>query len=420
MLRHELVRQMQADAALGAHRAGHDDEQIEAARDLPAPQVAGGGRPPVVRAEGSARAADGARRFDDLRGVHARLRCRELRRERRVQLFQRGDEVVEGDAEIGPRRAEVAAPVDPPAHERAIVEIFLQQHVHHREQQRAFGARVRGQPEIGFRRRVRQPRIDHDERGALRLALDDPLRVRVEVVARLQVRREQQDRLRVRVIGRWAIVAAPEEVAEPRRRRADVRVAVVAVDAPRLQHAVGVAVLAGAADVIHDFVAAVLDDRAAEARGDVVERLVPRHLLPAPAAALALALQRIQNPVGILELIRRDDALRACAPAAAGMRRVALDLADGEALLVDVGEDAARRLAVETDARNDPVVALIFPRPARRLVVDVVVPRRRIWVRFEPSHDKAGSIRAFVISAFVVPAFVVPAFIIPAFHPCLP
>src|SRR5205814_6673490 len=177
--------------------------------------------------------------------------------------------------------------------------------------------------------------------------------------------------------------------------------------------------------------AAVLDDRAAEARGDVVERLVPRHLLPAPAAALALALQRIQDPVGILELIRRDDALRAGAPAAAGMRRVALDLADGEALLVDVGEDAARRLAVETDARNDPVVALIFPRPARRLVVDVVVPRRRIGVRFEPSHDKAGrqegreagrkaekpppSIRAFVISAFVIPAF-----IIPAFHPCLP
>ena len=65
MLRDELVREMKADAALGADRTREHDQQIEAARDLPAPQIAGGGRPPVVRAEAAARASDGARRLDN-------------------------------------------------------------------------------------------------------------------------------------------------------------------------------------------------------------------------------------------------------------------------------------------------------------------------------------------------------------------
>ena len=104
-----------------------------------------------------------------------------------------------------------------------------------------------------------------------------------------------------------------------------------------------------------------------------------------PVAALAVAPQRIEDAIRILELVRRDDALRAGAAAAAGMQRVAFDLADVERLLVDVGEDAARRLAVEADARNDPVVAAILLRPARRLEVDVVVPLGRVGMRSELS-----------------------------------
>src|SRR5205807_7337794 len=62
-------------------------------------------------------------------------------------------------------------------------------------------------------------------------------------------------------------------------------------------------------------------------------------------------------------------------------------LADGQVLFVDVGEDAASRLTVEADARDDPVVALVFLRPARGLEVDVVVPRLRIRMRSERRHD---------------------------------
>ena len=69
MFRDELVREMKADAALGADRARQHDQQIEAARDLPAPEIAGGGRSPVVRAERPARPADRARGLDDLRGL---------------------------------------------------------------------------------------------------------------------------------------------------------------------------------------------------------------------------------------------------------------------------------------------------------------------------------------------------------------
>ena len=217
------------------------------------------------------------------------------------------------------------------------------------------------------------------------LRLHDALRVRVEVVAGLEVRRQEQDRPRVRVVGRRPVGAGPQEVPQARRRGADVRVAVVAVHAPRLQHAIGVAVLAGPPDVVHQLVAPSFLDRLADAPADVGERLVPRDALPLAFAALAGAPQRIEDAIRILELVRSDDPLRAGAPAAARMHRVAFDLADVHLLLVDVGEDAARRLAVEADGGNDPVVPPVLLRPARRLEVDVVVPLGRIGMRSEPT-----------------------------------
>src|SRR5882724_7395115 len=104
--------------------------------------------------------------------------------------------------------------------------------------------------------------------------------------------------------------------------------AVVPVEAPRLQHAIDVAVLARTADVIHDLALAALDDRAADPAADVLEHFVPRHALPLARATRARALQRIQDAIRILELIRRDDALRARATAAPRMDRIAFDLAD--------------------------------------------------------------------------------------------
>src|SRR5206468_12815867 len=117
--------------------------------------------------------------------------------------------------------------------------------------------------------------------------------------------------------------------------RTDVRVAVVTVHAPGLQHAIRVSVFAGAADVIHDFVAPVLADGLSNPPGDVIQRFVPWHLLPLPAAAIAGALQRIENAIGVVELIRCDDPLGAGPAAAARVERVALDFAHGEIVFVD-------------------------------------------------------------------------------------
>ena len=196
MLRDELVREVQLDAALRADRAGQDDEQVEAAGDLPAPEVAGGRGAPAVRAEGARARGRSARAASTIcaaatpvsPAANSGVNCAYCSFSARMKLSN-------VTARSGPIGAEVAAPVDPGAHELAVVEILVEDHVRHREEQRAFGARVRRQPQVRLRRRVRQARVDHDERRAVRLAFDDPLRVRIEVVPGLEVRREQQDRL---------------------------------------------------------------------------------------------------------------------------------------------------------------------------------------------------------------------------------
>src|SRR5690606_22165822 len=127
------------------------------------------------------------------------------------------------------------------------------------------------------------------------------------------------------VVGTGPVEAAPQRVAEPRAGGADVRVAVVAVDAPRADAAVGVAILARPPHVVHDAVAALLAAGAHPA-GDVGERLFPRHALPLALAALAHALERVEDALGVVGLVVRGRPLGTVAPAAARMRRVALEL----------------------------------------------------------------------------------------------
>src|SRR5207245_3487671 len=88
-----------------------------------------------------------------------------------------------------------------------------------------------------------------------------------------------------------------------------------------------------------------------------------------------------------------DDALRARTAAAAGMERIAFDLANRQLFFVDVRQDAAGRFAVEADARNDPVVPAILLGPTRRLEVDVIVPRGGIGVRSELRHRQLQDCR---------------------------
>ena len=106
---------------------------------------------------------------------------------------------------------QVSAPVDPLPHELAIEQILFQE-------DRTIASRSApsvpgdaGARDLPWTTSSTARGIDDDERGAGRLALDDALGVRIEVVARLEVGREQQNRPGVRVVWRRPVGAGPQK-----------------------------------------------------------------------------------------------------------------------------------------------------------------------------------------------------------------
>ena len=84
--------------------------------------------------------------------------------------------------------------------------------------------------------------------------------------------------------------------------------------------------------------------------------------------------QRVEDPLGVVHLVDRGRPLGAVAAAGARVRRVALELLDRQVLVVDVGQQAARGLAVEADRRDQRVGVRNLARVRLRVVLDVVVP----------------------------------------------
>ena len=149
---------------------------------------------------------------------------------------------------------------------------------------------------------------------------------------------------------------------------------VVPVNAPRLKHAINVAVVSGTAYVIDDFIATVLDQRVANLRRERFEHLVPGGSFPLTFAARADSLKREENSFGIVDLIYRRRALGTVAPARTWVQRIALELLNLAGVLIDVGEQPASGFAVEARGRHKRVTALDFFRPAPGVVFDPVIP----------------------------------------------
>ena len=198
--------------------------------------------------------------------------------------------------------------------------------------------------------------------------------MRVEVVPRLEVRTHEKDDVRAGVVGTGAVHAEPELVAGAGAGGADVRVRVVPVDAPRGEHALGEPVLAGAPDVVHDLALPTLVDRGSDAGRDVGERLLPRDAHPLPLAACPRPLERVEDAVGVHDLVQRGRTLGAVAAAGAGVLRVPLELAHLERVAVDVGEEAAGGLAVEARRGHEHVAALAALGPRLGVEFNPVVP----------------------------------------------
>ena len=181
-------------------------------------------------------------------------------------------------------------------------------------------------------------------------------------------------------------MAHPTLVADPGVARADVGVAVVAIDAPRLEHTVGVPLFAGSTDVVHHTVLATLDEGGADLLADLGERLLPRDALPLARAALTDAAQREHDPLRVVDLVERGRPLGAVAAAAARMMRVALDLADFAGLFVVVSDEAAPGFTVEAGGGDKGVVLLDLVGPRLGVEFGPVVPLLGRRVLVEISH----------------------------------
>src|SRR3954453_11248009 len=138
------------------------------------------------------------------------------------------------------------------------------------------------------------------------------------------------------MVGTWPIVSLPDCVTETCSGGADVRVAVVAIDAPRLQHAFNIAFIARPANVIDDFVAAILFERFANSASDRFQRFLPADAFPLARATLADALKRMQDAVGVIDLIDRGRPFGTQSAAACRVKRVALELANLVSFFLDV------------------------------------------------------------------------------------
>src|SRR5260370_22606965 len=140
----------------------------------------------------------------------------------------------------------------------------------------------------------------------------------------------------------------PEGVAGSRSCRADIGVAIVPVDRPRLEDALVVnQPVGGPADVVHDFVLASFLQRFPNSPTQIVQFLVPRHSLPFALTALSCPTQWIENALRVIDLVNRCRAFGAVSPTAPGMGGIAFKLLDLRLFLVYVSQQSTRRFAVE-------------------------------------------------------------------------
>src|ERR1044071_2567340 len=98
------------------------------------------------------------------------------------------------------------------------------------------------------------------------------------------------------------------------------------VDSPRRENSFRESILAGAPDVIHDFAAAIFNNRFANSCSQIVEDLVPTYAFPISCTTFPDAFERIENSIGIVDLIQRRRPLGAIASARSRIFRIALEL----------------------------------------------------------------------------------------------
>ena len=164
---------------------------------------------------------------------------------------------------------------------------------------------------VGVGGAIGQADVKDDKLGPPPFGIHNALGVRIKIMARFQVGTDEKDDIGMFVVGAGAVRTHPKMVSGASPGRADIGMRVVAIDTPGGQDALGVAILARAANVVHDFVATAFLERPPEAAGNITERLVPGDLLPLPLATFSRPFQGVEDAIRIVDLVECGWALGA-------------------------------------------------------------------------------------------------------------
>src|SRR5207253_3234284 len=134
-------------------------------------------------------------------------------------------------------------------------------------------------------------------------------------------------------------------VTKTRRRRANVGVRVVPVDAPRLQRPFHDEAVPRAPDVVHHLLATPILKRFANPRAKRLQHLIPGSAHPLPCSARSVALHRIPHELG-----------------------------DLPGFFVDMSQQPTGRFAIEANRRNKLIMLLHSTEPRLGVEFNPVIP----------------------------------------------
>src|SRR5713226_788183 len=163
--------------------------------------------------------------------------------------------------------------------------------------------------------------------------------------------------------------------------------AIVTIHAPRPQHALHVTIVSRSANVVHDFIAAILNNGGPNFAGEGIQHLIPRSTLPLALSTLACTFEGIEDAFGVVDLVDGGGTLGTAAPAAPWVIGIALEFFDPARLFIHVGQQPTGRLAVEADGGNNFIVFLDFARPCLRIIFDPIAPAFRWRTRCQVTHS---------------------------------
>ena len=143
---------------------------------------------------------------------------------------------------------------------------------------------------------------------------------------------------------------------------------------PGPEHPLHKPFMAGATDMVRNFVVATLLYCLAHSSGNIIQHTVPAYPVPLAAASFARSFHRVEHPVGILNLVEGCGAFGTISSTTCRMVGIPDQLAHRHTLFINVGKKTATSLTVETGGRNQHILFRLALRPAFRIIFHPIIP----------------------------------------------